>query len=236
MSGNLVVIDDVEKEAETTANLIRFGFEKDIEYRVPRGTARTMARAILHDFPSLSAAIVDYRLNGAATVRYDGIHLIRALKSRRPNMIGVLFTKRPIIDEEPRIKDEHDTYDLLWDKREFSSKSSEYMNALEDLMDGVSPKEVSETTVRKMEMSWEKSQEHERLLKRYHRLIDKSMLETITDKEEKELNTIRVQLDQFEEENETLQVAAKSMETRRKVLDKKLMLISAQLQELLEGH
>jgi len=81
-----------------------------------------MASSLLHELPTLVAAIVDFRLNGAATVRYDGIDLLQALKAIKPNLVGVILTKRPIIEDEPRIQADRHIYDLLWDKRELAGK------------------------------------------------------------------------------------------------------------------
>ena len=240
-SESLVVIDDVEREAESTADQIRYRHRqaRTVEYRVPFGTAQLMATSLLGEFPTLVAAIVDFRLNGAATVRYDGIDLLQALKVAKPNIVGVILTKRPIIDDEPRITQDRQSYDLLWDKRELAVQFQSYMQDLENRIECVT-KDVGPTTsvsfAPEDRLYGDQTEDEEQtpLLKRYHELVDKQMLESLSTPEKEELDAIKRQLDEIDESNETLQRAEVQMDARRKLLDEQLEKISGQLKALLE--
>jgi hypothetical protein len=240
-SESLVVIDDVEREAESTADQIRYRHrqERTVEYRVPFGTAQVMAASLLREFPTLVAAIVDFRLNGAATVRYDGIDLLQALKAAKPNIVGVILTKRPIIDDEPKITQDPHIHDLLWDKRELAVQFPSYMQALESHIECVR-KDVGPTTsvgfVPEDRLYGDQTEDAEQtpLLRRYHELVDKQMLESLSVLEKEELDAIKIQLDEIDESNETLQRAEVQMDARRRLLDEELEKISGQLKALLE--
>jgi hypothetical protein len=240
-SESLVVIDDVEREAESTADQIRYRHRRAriVESRVPFGTAQVMAASLLREFPTLVAAIVDFRLNGAATVRYDGIDLLQALKTAKPNIVGVILTKRPIIDDEPRITQDRHSYDLLWDKRELAGQFPSYMQDLESHIACVT-KHIGPTTSvsfapeDRLYGDQAGDEEQTPLLKRYHELVDKQMLETLSALEKDELDAIKRQLDEIDEGNETLQRAEVQMDARRRLLDEQLEKISGQLKALLE--
>ena len=241
ISESLVVIDDVEAEAESTADHIRSRHSRarEVEFRVPFGTAQGMATSLLHEFPALVAAIVDFRLNGAATVRYNGIDLLQALKAAKPNIVGVILTKRPIIDDEPRITQDRQSYDLLWDKRELAGQFSSYMQDLESHIEGIT-KDVAPTTSASFapedSLYGDQTEDEEQtpLLKRYHELVDKQMLESLSALEKEELDAINMQMDEIDESNETLQRAEAQMDARRRLLDEQLEKISGQLKALLE--
>jgi len=72
------------------------------------------------------------------------------------------------------------------------------------------------------------------LLRRYHELVDKQMLESLSTPEKEELDAIKMQLDEIDESNETLQRAEVQMDARRRLLDEQLEKISGQLKALLE--
>jgi hypothetical protein len=73
---------------------------------------------------------------------------------------------------------------------------------------------------------------------RYHELVDKQMLESLSALEKEELDALKMQLDEIDESNETLQRAEVQMDARRRLLDEQLEKISGQLKALLEqkGH
>ena len=72
------------------------------------------------------------------------------------------------------------------------------------------------------------------LLKRYHELVDKQMLESLSVLEKEELEAIKRQLDGIDESNETLQRAEVHMDARHQRFDAQLEKISRHLQALLE--
>lgn len=236
ISESLVVIDDVEAEAESTADQIRYRHNRarEVEFRVPSGTAQGMATSLLRDFPTLVAAIVDFRLNGAATVRYDGIDLLQALKAVKPNLVGVILTKRPIIDDEPRIKEDRHIYDLLWDKRELAGQFPSYMQDLESHIECVTKDVILTTSEDRLYGGQTEDEEQTPLLKRYHELVDKQMCESLSALEKEELDTIKRRLDEIDESNEMLQQAEAHMDARRRLFDEQLEKISGQLKALLE--
>jgi len=236
ISESLVVIDDVEAEAESTADQIRYRHNRarEVEFRVPSGTAQGMATSLLRDFPTLVAAIVDFRLNGAATVRYDGIDLLQALKAVKPNLVGVILTKRPIIDDEPRIKEDRHIYDLLWDKRELAGQFPSYMQDLENHIECVTKDVILTTSEDRLCVDQTEDEEQTPLLKRYHELVDKQMCESLSALEKEELDTIKRRLDEIDESNEMLQQAEAHMDARRRLFDEQLEKISGQLKALLE--
>ena len=233
---SLVVIDDVEEEAESTADHIRSRHSRarEVEFRVPFGTAQGMATSLLHDLPTLVAAIVDFRLNGATTVRYDGIDLLQALKAIKPNLVGVILTKRPIIEDEPRIQADRHIYDLLWDKRELAGKFPSYMQDLETHIGWVTKDVVMPTSEDRLDGDQTEGEEQTPLLKRYHELVDKQMCEILTALEKEELATIKMRLDEIDESNEMLQRAEAHMDAKRKIFDEQMEKISGQLKALLE--
>jgi len=69
---------------------------------------------------------------------------------------------------------------------------------------------------------------------RYHELVDKQMLASLSALEKAELDAIKMQLDEIDESNETLQRAEVQMDAKRRLLDEHLEKISGQLKALLE--
>jgi len=69
---------------------------------------------------------------------------------------------------------------------------------------------------------------------RYHELVDKQMLESLSALEKDELDVIKRQLDEIDESNEILQRAEVQMDARQRLLDEQLEKISGQLKALLE--
>ena len=57
------------------------------------------------------------------------------------------------------------------------------------------------------------------LLHRYHELVDRQMLESLSALEKEELGAINMQMDEIDESNETLQRAEAQMDARRQRLD-----------------
>jgi hypothetical protein len=236
ISESLVVIDDVEEEAESTADHIRSRHNRarEVAFRVPFGTAQGMASSLLHELPTLVAAIVDFRLNGAATVRYDGIDLLQALKAIKPNLVGVILTKRPIIEDEPRIQADRHIYDLLWDKRELAGNFPSYMQELETYIEGVSKDIAIPTSEQRLYGDHTEDEEPTPLLKRYHELVDKQMCKSLSALEKEELDTIKMRLDEIDESNEMLQHAESRMDAKQRLFDEQLEKINEQLKALLK--
>lgn len=72
------------------------------------------------------------------------------------------------------------------------------------------------------------------LLERYHELVDKQMLGNLSALERQELDTLKMQLDEIDENDQALQHVAAQMEARRKLVDEQLDKMSTQLKALLE--
>jgi hypothetical protein len=72
------------------------------------------------------------------------------------------------------------------------------------------------------------------LLKRYHELVDKQLLESLSDWEKDELDALKSQLDEIDESHGTLQRADARIDARRQLFDEQLDKISEQLKALLE--
>jgi hypothetical protein len=68
----------------------------------------------------------------------------------------------------------------------------------------------------------------------YYELVDKQMLASLSALEKEEPDAIKMQLDEIDESNETLQRAEVQMDVKRRLLDEHLEKISGQLKALLE--
>lgn len=132
-------------------------------------------------------------------------------------------------------REEEQNFKVLVIADEFPS----YMQDLESHIECVT-KDVGPTTSGgfapedRLDGDQTEDEEQTPLLKRYHELVDKQMLESLSTPEKEELDAIKIQLDEIDESNETLQRAEVQMDAKRRLLDEQLGKISGQLKALLE--